>query len=69
MKAIETPKTGPQSTVQGISGAGMDRQIVRSRWSVPVITGLVVAVAAVAAGVWLLIEQSSGRSLVIANSR
>ncbi len=47
----------------------MDRKIAKPGWSIPLITGAVALLAAAFAGIWLLVEQSSSRSLVIANSR
>lgn len=69
MKAVANSEPSLKSATPGISGAGMDRRIQRSRWSVPVIVTVVVALALVATAAWLLIDQSSARSLVIANSR
>ena len=47
----------------------MDRKIAKPGWSIPLITGAVALLAAAFSGIWLLVEQSSSRSLVIANSR
>ena len=69
MKAVANTETSLKPAPSGISGAGMDRQISRSRWSFPVIVTGIVALAVVAAALWMLIEQSGTRSLVVANSR
>ncbi len=69
MKAVANSEASLKSATPGISGAGMDRQISRSRWSVPVILTGVIALALVATAAWLLFEQSGSRSLVVANSR
>jgi HlyD family secretion protein len=69
MKAVDTAAHRSRPDTEGISGAAMDRKIAKSGWSIPLITGAVALVAAVVGGVWLLVEQSSSRSLVIANSR
>jgi HlyD family secretion protein len=68
MKAIESASR-PQSASATISGASMDRKIEKKPRSWFVIAGVGALVAVVAIVGWLLIDQSSGRSLTIANSR
>ena len=68
MKAVE-PTSRPQSATATISGASMDRKIEKKSRSWLAIAGVSVLVLALLAIGWLIVDQSSGRSLTIADSR
>lgn len=68
-KSNELPPSRTSSGSGGISGVSMDRRIEKRRWSTALIAGVAGAVIVAMVLGWLLVDQASSRSLVIADSK